>query len=291
MTRRAATIGGFGRSPATWAKIIGLTVLLVVLLSFNYAGLALSSSVTQKPLQLIVVAFVDTVIMGYLVTASRWKGRMEWLALFSAFYGVNYALTTIEAVYLPTVLPASTVFNLLLNGAIVSGVFAAALVAVLGERGMQEQTGVKRLAMPAREWIWKTIAGGIVYIILFIIFGAVVYGPLAKSLDAAAYAAEQSSGASAGAALIFPTEILRGAIWVLLGVPVIMSLPFGWRKTGVIMGIVFAVPLSGFILLSTTIAAGLVPAHFVEVITENFVFGILVTWILQRHDRLPALSH
>ena len=71
--------------------------------------------VTQKPLELIVVAFVDTVIMGYLVTASRWKGRMESLALFSAFYGVNYALTTIEAVYLPTVLPASARFSLLLK--------------------------------------------------------------------------------------------------------------------------------------------------------------------------------
>lgn len=70
---------------------------------------------------------------------------MEWGAVFSVFYGVNYVLTAIESVYLPSVLPANLVFSLLVNGAIASGIFAAVLVLVLGGRGIQTQATTKRL--------------------------------------------------------------------------------------------------------------------------------------------------
>lgn len=129
----------------TWAKIVGLTLLLTALFSFNYTGLALPTAIVEKPLPLILIGFIDTLLLGYLVTVSQWKGWMEWGAVFSVFYGVNYVLTAIESVYLPSVLPANLVFSLLVNGAIASGIFAAVLVLVLGGRGIQTQATTKRL--------------------------------------------------------------------------------------------------------------------------------------------------
>lgn len=115
-------------------KLAGLTVLFAILLSINYSGLALSSAASKLPLQVVLVSFVDTVVLSYFVTSSRWTGRKEWGALFALLYGMVYVLTAIESVYLGSLLSASTVFTLLVNGGITSTVFAAALVWAFGEK-------------------------------------------------------------------------------------------------------------------------------------------------------------
>jgi hypothetical protein len=184
----------------------------------------------------------------------------------------------------------NTVFSLLVNGAIISGIFAAVLVLVLVGRRVQTHTATKRLAMHSREWAWKIIGAGVSYLVLFVLFGFAVYIPLARLLDPVALAAEQSAVPVSVAALIFPLEAIRGVIWVLIGVPAIIAVPFGWRKTAVITGLLFAVPMSGSIGLSTAIAPGLVPAHLVEVFGENFVFGALAVWIFHLRSRLPAVT-
>ena len=77
---------------------------------------------------------------------------------------------------------------------------------------------------------------------------------------------------------------------MFLAVPAILALPFGWRKTAVIIGLLFAVPMSGSIGLSTAVAPGLIPAHLLKMFGENFVFGASAVWILHLRSRLPAIS-
>ena len=285
-----AAAGGRSNSAAAWVKVCALTALLFALLSFNYAGLTTSASVTGKPLQLALVALADTLVLGYFVALSRWNGWKEWGACFSVFYGVNYVLTAMEAVYIPSVLPADTIAALLVDGAVVSGVFAAALVLLLSERGAQTRAAAGRLAMPASEWAWKVVCSGLSYLALFFLFGVAVYDPIAYMLAPAALAAEQGAIPPSAAALVLTTEMVRGMLWTLLAVPAVLALPFGWRKTGAMLGLLFAIPVSGSIFLSTAIAPGLIPAHLAEVLAENLTFGVLVAWVLQLRARLPLSS-
>ena len=193
-------------------------------------------------------------------------------------------------VYLPSLLTMNTVFSLLVDGAVISSIFAAALVLVLGGRRVQTHATTKRLAMHAQEWAWKIIGAGVSYLVLFFLFGFAVYMPLVRWLDPVALASEQSAVPASAGAWIFPLEAIRGVIWVFIAVPAIIALPFGWRKTAVIIGLLCAAPVSGIIGLSTTIASGLIPAHLVEVFGENFVFGALAVWILHLRSRLPAVT-
>jgi hypothetical protein len=124
-------------------------------------------------------------------------------------------------------------------------------------------------------------------LLVFVFLGVIVYMPLGKALDPAAYAQEQATAANA-AALVFPIELLRGALWALFAVPAIIALPFGWKKTGVIIGLLMAVPLALVQFLSTTMTIGLQMAHTVEICGENMAFGFLLVWVLGVHSRLPA---
>jgi hypothetical protein len=266
-------------------KIAGLTVLLAALLSVDYTSFALSSTALKTPLQMVVVAFIETVLLSYFVVSSRWTGRREWGAVLAVLYGMVYVLTAVESVYLGSLLSANTVLGILVSGGISSAIFAAALVWAFGGRTLGGRGA--RLAMPKREWVWKIIVSAGVYLVLFILFGAVVYAPLAKALDPVAFAQEQVI-ASQAASLVFPVELLRGALWALLAVPAILALPFEWRKTGLVVGLLMAVPLSLTLFLASTMTVGLQIAHTGEIFGENLVFGIALVWILRVHSRLAS---
>jgi len=271
---------------ANLLKVIGLTALYIVLLSVNYSALMLSNAATKTPIQLMLIAFIDTLLLSYFVLSSRWEGWKEWGAVFTVLYGMVYVLTAAETFYLGSILSANMVPALLLNGATTSAIFAGALAWVFGSKGTECGVGSTRLKMPGKEWAWKIIASAVIYLLLFIIFGVIIYMPLGKALDPAAYTQEQSIAANASS-LVFPTELLRGALWALFAVPAIMALPFGWKKTGIIVGLLMAVPVALSQSLST-MTIGLQMAHTAEIVGENMVFGFLLVRVLGVHSRLPA---
>ncbi len=267
-------------------KVVCLTFLLIGLLSVDYIGMKISSTLLQTPIRLVLVALADTLLFTYVVKHSQWKGWKEWMAIFCILYGFVYVLTAFESVYLGSILTAMVAAGLLINGAIVSVIFSAVIVWVLGQRAINAEALSPRLVMRTIEWIWKIVLAAIVYLLVFIIFGLLIYYPIAQALDPTALAAEQSIASSA-AALVFPIELMRGALWMIFSVPTVVSLRFGWRKTAVVIGLLLAVPLSGASMLSTSMSLGLQIAHFVELFTENLVFGFIVVWILHLRSRLP----
>jgi len=194
-----------------------------------------------------------------------------------------------ESVYLGSILTAGLTLSLIVNGAVASGVFAAILVWVWGKEEPRGESQSARLAMRPREWVGKIVGAGAIYLVLFMLVGLDIYIPLARVLDPAALASEQSAVASS-AVLIFPLETFRGALWALFGIPAIVAMRFGWKKTAVVTGLLFAVPMSGNILLSTAMAPGLQVAHLAEVFVENLFFGLMVVWILHLRSRLSPVS-
>ncbi len=268
-------------------KVSGLTTLFAALLSVNYGAITLSSVALKAPMQLVLVAFIDTLLLSYFVISSRWTGWKQWGAVFAVLYGMVYVLTAVESVYLGSLLSANTVFNMLVNGALTSTVFSGALVWAWKGNAMQEELQSISLQMGQREWVWKVVVSAGVYLLLFMVFGLVLYMPLGKALAPTAFAQEQSTASAVGA-LVFPVELIRGALWALLAVPAIMALPFGWKKTGVIVGLLLAVPLALTQFLATSMTVGLQIAHCGEIFGENLVFGVLLLWILRVHSRLPA---
>jgi len=272
---------------ANWLKVVALTVLYIALLSVNYSTITLSNAATKTPIQLILVAFIDTLLLSYFALRSRWKGWKEWGAVFVILYGMVYVLTAAETFYLGSILSASMALALLVNGAITSVIFAGALAWVFGGKGMQGGMSSTRLKMPGREWAWKIVVSAVVYLLLFFVFGFMVYMPLGKALDPVAYTQEQSIASNASS-LVFPIELLRGALWALFAVPAIIALSFGWKKTGVTIGLLMAIPLALFQFLSTTTTIGLQIAHTAEIVGENMVFGFLLVWVLHVHSRLPT---
>ncbi len=210
------------------------------------------------------------------------------VAAFLVFYGVGYALTAMESVYLGPLLPANVALDLFVNGGIRSAIFTLVLVWAFGRRGTQ--SGVTSPRLSYVRWGMGVENRGnrdrldvTVHPIC-----AVFYLPLAALLDPVGLAREQACQPAVVAPPV--PDQYEGQSGHSSGVPAIIALGAGWRRTAMIIGLIFAVPMSANLLLPTGMSNGLLIAHFLEVFGENFVFGALVVWILHIGSRLPAIS-
>ena len=133
----------------------------------------------------------------------------------------------------------------------------------------------------------------VLYVIIFFLFGMFVAIPLAGPEFHKFYQDLQP------AAWLPLLELGRGLIWGLLTVLIVRMLELDRNKAALLVGLTYAV-LMGTLLISPNPVLSddrLRWSHFVEVTTENFLFGWLSVWILThwKHpqpagDRLAALD-
>ena len=117
---------------------------------------------------------------------------------------------------------------------------------------------------------------------LFVVFGAFVYLPLARSLDLAAF---QVSASPDLPAWVLPFQMVRALLWVAVTLPLIRMMKGSWWETGLAVALLYSVLMGSSLLMATDMPTGLRLAHLVEVFGEAFVFGWIVVALLHgRHE-------
>jgi hypothetical protein len=262
-------------------KVVVLTLLLFALYSLDFLKLSLAKGLQTAPAIVLLVSFLHTSVLSYPIIRSRWNGWRLIGVMFLLFYGVMYLMTAIEAVYLPEILPPHLVLSLIVNGAITAAAFSIFAVWIYGRmRGDgEEQEPNQRLRMPWTQWVWKLALIAFSYVFLYILFGVLVFLPLAGALDPKALA--QASAVSLPNWII-PFQAVRGLMWAVLALPVIRMMRGHWWEAGLAVALSFAVVMSANQLMALDMPAGLRTAHIAELFGENFALGWIVVWLLHR---------
>ena len=285
-------------------RVIALTFVLFVWFSIG-SGIAMrgivppSAADASAAVSLIVVCLLETIVVSYLILRSRWSGGRLILAIFVVFYGVTTFMGQIESAVFLTKLPAGMLPRLFLMGFLIAAPFSPLAVIILGKRNPEpsESQPNSRLVMPASEWTWKLAVIAVCYVILYFTFGYFIAwrNPAVR---------EYYGGADAGTFLaqmrnvvrdtpwLVPFQILRALCWVAIALPVVRMLKGDWRETALALGVTFAVLMNAQLLLPNPYMPEPVRmAHLVETASSNFIFGLLIGWLLTRHGaavRVPA---
>jgi len=266
-------------------KVIVLTFILFGLYSIDFLGLSLVEEAQVAPATLLLVSLLHAAALSWPILRSRWTGWRLVGAIFLVFYGVTTFMVAIEAVYLPEALPPDLVVKLVVNGAITAAVFSVLAVLIHGRMsgGEEPREANRRLVMPWTQWVWKLALIGFSWVVLFILFGALVFLPLAGRLAPAAL--EEYTNLEMPA-WILPFQALRAVLWAALTLPVIRMMRGHWWEAGLAVALLFSVLMGANLLRPAGLPVGLQVAHLVEVFGENFVFGWIVVWLLhRRHGR------
>jgi hypothetical protein len=286
-------------------RVMALTIILFICfgVAAGVVELAGNSQTSGQAgggaLPLLVVCFLETAVMTYLILRSRWTGWRLAAAVFFVFYGVTTFMPQIESAVFLTRLPPGMLRRLFLMGALIAAPFSVLAVLILGKRKAEavDPEPNSRLVMPAGEWAWKLVVIALAYVILYFTFGYFVAwrNPAVRKyyggIDPGSFVAQMGT-VLRNTPWLVPFQILRAMFWLALALPVIRMLKGQRTETALAIGLLFSVVMNAQLLLPNPYMPEPVRmAHLVETASSNLIFGFFVGWFLTptpRFDRILA---
>ena len=288
-------------------RVIALTIILFICFgaAAGVVGLAGNSQTSGQPgagaLPLLIVCFLETAVLTYLILRSRWSGWRLAAAVFFIFYGVTTFMPQIESAVFLTRLPPGMLPRLFLMGALIAAPFSVLAVLILGKRkaATVDAEPNARLIMSPSEWAWKLVVIALAYVILYFTFGYFVAwrNPAVREyyggIDPGSFVAQMGT-VLRNTPWLVPFQILRAMFWVALALPVIRMMKGRWPETALAVGLLFAVVMNAQLLLPNPFMPEPVRmAHLIETASSNLIFGVFVGWLLTptpRFDRILATA-
>ncbi len=267
-------------------KLILLTFLLFIYYSIVSVAIGFSSADNADNAVVIlpIVCFLQSAVMSYPITRSKWDGWRLILAVFLIFFGVVTFLTQIETIvflrYLVEVVPEEDIPKFFIQGFAIAALFSISAVVIHGKlkgktRETKKDEGSRYLPLNLK-FLVRMFAIAIIYMILYILFGMFVAMPLGGEVFQEYYAGLQLPP------WIFPFQIVRGLIWASLAFVIMLIMEDGWREKALAVALVFSVlPASLLLLPNPYMPDQIRMAHFVEIISSNFLFGFITAWLLK----------
>lgn len=285
-------------------KVIALTIILFV--CFAVAGGVIgqqgSSQTSDQAgvaaVALLAVCFLNTIVLTHIILRSRWAGWRLMATVFFVFYGVMTFMSQIESAVFVTRLPSGMLPRLFLMGALIAAPFSVLAVLILGKRtaDVANTEPNSRLVMPTREWAWKLAVVANVYLILYFTFGYFIawQNPAVREyyggVDEGSFFAHMNT-VLANTLWLIPFQILRAMLWVAITLPVIRMMEGRWQETALALGLLFAVLMNAQLLLPNPYMPEAVRmTHLIETASSNFIFGLLVGWLLTHRHVFARVS-
>jgi hypothetical protein len=286
-------------------KVIALAIILFI--CFVVAGGVIGQPDNpQTPAQasatvvaLVVACFLNTIVLTHIILRSRWAGWRLIATVFFVFYGVMTFMTQIESAVFITRLPSGILPRLFVAGVLIAAPFSVLAVLIFDKRkaNVANTELNPRLVMPPREWAWKLGAIALAYLVLYFTFGYFIAwrSPAVREyyggIDEGSFIAHLSA-VLANMFWLIPFQILRAMLWTAIALPVIRMMKGQWRETALALGLLFAVLMNSQLLVPNPYMPEAVRmAHLMETASSNFLFGLLVGWLLtQRHETLKSQS-
>lgn len=272
-------------------KIFLLSVILFVIGSLSLTDFQIQTSQFQYASLLFPIALLNAIVLSIPILRTRWSGWRLILALFLVFYAVSTLLVAAEAYYMSDVLSTDLAIKLLVDGAIRAALFVPIAVIIHGKLSDENtQAPSERLQeRPWWSWLWRIPLTGILYVVIFIFAGSVVFRPLAYALDPVTAEAYLGSFAVDNPNAILGFQFLRGMLWAVLTIPIIASMRRPRWSIGLAISLIYAVVMAlPNLVPNEALTAGLRLAHTIEVFVGNFLFGWVVVWLLARPEREVA---
>ena len=256
-----------------------LTIFLALLFWIPVPGIREFSGF-EIFLYFLIVAFLDTAVLSYLILYSHWKGWKQVFGVFVLFYGVMTLMSQIETVvflsFLQEIVSREEIPQLFIEGLIISGIYSPAAVFLFEKiRKDREKETLKKISFSPVGLVWKLILTGVIYMFIYILFGAFVFKPLAGEAFARFY------GNSQLPVWIIPFQIIRGMIWGFLAVLVLLMI-VQWKRARLVTALLFSIIMGTLLLVPNPYMPEVIRlSHFVEVTSSNFLFGWLAVTILR----------
>ena len=293
-------------------KTLALTVILsIVMIVVSTAVVPMDAFTAEQEstslLPLLIVCLTYALVFTLVVTQTRWRGAPLVLGLMIGFYGVHTLLGQIEAVVFLTPLgerwgagsipmltmPLDFILSQFVVGAALAVVGAPAAAALFGKFKRSDRQEQIRLLpdFTAGQWLWKLAAVILFYEMLYFGFGYYVawrnpaVTAFYQGIDPGSFLAQMRNVITETPTLV-PFQALRALLWAAFTLPAIAMLRRKGLWGALLTGLFISLPMNiPHIVPNPFMPAAVRQAHFIETASSNFIFGLLLFWLLHRSHR------
>ena len=273
-------------------KIIILTFLLLmiyalaaILSGLSDIGASTDATATMSGTLLMILSY--TIVLSYPIIRSKWTGLKLILAIAAAYYGLAVFLPQLDVIlfldYFESLVDITMVPKILIQGAIVTVLFVPLCVFVFRKirNDTSNDPGNERIqTMSKKQWVTKLVVIACSYIILYVAAGALIAW---QNPELAVYYGDLIDQMSAVGTWMLLFQGVRAIIFVIIAIPIIRLMKGKWWERGLAVALLFSVLMSAAMLIPTSFMPDSVRmSHFLELFSENFIFGWIVTWLLHR---------
>jgi hypothetical protein len=285
------------RVAVQFVRIVVLTMVLFVSFSLGAAWSGVAGSNPSVPgadatgtaLTLFFVCFLVTAVLTWMVSRSRFWGWRLVATVFLAVFGLGTALPQVEsAVFLSDHLPPGFVVRLFVMGAITGVLFAPATAWILGKiRRPEGATSRLPPGMTALQWTSRVAVLAGVYVPLYFLAG---YFVAFRNPELIAYYKDADPGSFlaqmekvwATTPWLFGFQLLRGALWIAVVAPVVVSFVGRRLELAFLIGCLFSVWCLMLLLPNPYMPPSVRLSHLLETLPSQFLFGWLAGVLLGR---------
>lgn len=290
-------------------KLAALTVVLMLVsgvasnllpasvMGGDTAGSEVSASEIGLTLVLAVM-FAQVVALAIPIIRSRWNGWHLAATIFVVYFGTTTFMNQIESlVYLDDKMADGFLSGLFLMGFVIAAVFSPIAVLTLGKwKAIPESVKIRAPRLRLGKWGWRIAVAGLVYLCLYYLFGYYIpwQNPEIRAYyggtDPGSFLAQMKTVAQ-GTPWMIPFQLVRGVLWVLLGLLVIRSMRGPWWHAGLATAILFSVPALYLLLPNPIMPEFVRMTHLVETLPYQFLFGWFLAWFCgaqRRQDRVQS---
>jgi len=249
----------------------------------------------------LIFGILNTLLIIALILSSRWHGWKLVLTLAFAYYGAVTFLTQIETWYFMSniTVNAKLLPRLFIMGLPVAFIYVPLTVLILGKIRMNNFIeSTEAVKMPVKQLLVKLLCIALLYIVLYWCAGYYIawQNPDLRSFYGSPGAIlpfwEHTTNTLRTDSGLMPFQALRGVLWALCAIPIIRGSKVNAWWTAILVGLFFTIPqVSGLILENPLMPIASVRlSHMFEGIASNFIFGMIIVWLLHReHNSLKNL--
>ena len=209
----------------------------------------------------------------YFIENTSLHGFKLIVTIFTLFFVIGHFNILIEA-YIFNVTDRKETVLQIVYGFVINLIMAPIFVRIFEKKD-------KKNALPLYEkrsvikWIWKVFVGIFLYIFFYLLAGFILQMVYPELLDF-------YEGKIPSFDIMIGTQVFRGLIFVLIAILILRTLIIKPWKKAIYIGIFFAF-VGG--VLPLIIPNELMPysirmAHLIEVLSSNFIYGVLLAYLL-----------
>ena len=299
----------------TLLKTAILTVILMlVMIAVSTAVVPMDAFDAEQEsgslLPLLIVCLTHALVFTLVVTQTSWRGAPLILGLTLSFYGVQTLVGQIEALVFLTPLgerygagavpaltmPLDFITSQFILGGAVALIGALASSFLFGKLSRNDQQPALQLLpdFSSREWLWKLGSIIVLYELLYFGFGYFVawknpaVAAFYQGTDPGSFLAQIRNVIIKTPTLI-PFQAFRALLWTAFSIPVVSMLRDKKLLGAVITGLFLSLPMNiPHIVPNPFMPAAVRQAHFIETASSNFIFGMLLFWLLHRSHQTES---